>query len=418
MKNRAEPPFSIHPFPASSLVASRLLLLLSLASASCHADVKTGADILIERRLDLVRNKNVGLITNQTGRLSTGESLVDALRAHGVRVAALFNAEHGIRGQAEAGVLIPNETDSATGVPVYSLYGPNKKLERSMLNGIDLLIYDIQDVGVRYYTYINTMGLAMEAAADAGVPFIVLDRPDVLGGQLVEGPVLQDSLRSHVGMFPIPVIYGLTCGELAEMINQEKWLSGGRRADLTVVPVEGWSRAMPWDETGRIWHPPSPNIPTPGTALVYPATCYIEGTNLSEGRGTSKPFTQFGAPFLDAGAMAASLDSLGLPGVRFGATSFTPESSKLAGQLCQGVTVEIADFRTYSPVSIGLHILDFLARRYPKECQFDRKWLCFLFGSGDVLELIDGRKSVEEVLKKWSAEAKGYAEKARRYWLY
>ncbi len=418
MKNRAEPHVSPHRFPACALLVSCLLLLLSFSSASCHADVKPGADVLIERRLDLVRNKNVGLITNQTGRLSTGEFLVDALRANDVRVAALFSPEHGIRGRAEAGVLIPSETDSATGLPVYSLYGPNKRLERNMLNGIDLLIYDIQDVGVRYYTYINTMGLAMEAAAEAGVPIIVLDRPVVLGGRLVEGPVLQDSLRSFVGMYPVPIVYGLTCGELAEMINREGWLAGGRRADLTVVPMEGWSRELSWDETGLTWHPPSPNIPTQGTALVYPATCYIEGTNLSEGRGTSRPFTQFGAPFLDARAMAATLDSLGLNGVRFGATSFTPKSSKLAGQLCQAVTVEITDSRTYNPVAIGLHIVGLLSRRYPKECEFNRNWLCLLFGSVEVLDVVDGRKSVEDVVKRWSGEAKRYAERAKGYWLY
>ncbi len=259
-----------------------------MACTSCSAAVKTGADILVERRLDLVKGKQVGLITNHTGRLSTGEFLVDALRARGVHVVALFAPEHGIRGQAQAGASVQNETDSATGIPVYSLYGATTRIQQSMLKGIDLLIYDIQGLPVRFYTYLSTMGLSMEAAAEAGIPFIVLDRPDPLGGQIVDGPIMQDSLKSFVGMYPLPVVYGLTCGELAQMINRERWLSNGVQANLTVVPVEGWTRGMSWGETGLTWYPPSPNIPTAATAFVYPATCFIEGTNLSEGRGTSQ----------------------------------------------------------------------------------------------------------------------------------
>jgi uncharacterized protein YbbC (DUF1343 family) len=389
-----------------------------LACATCHAAIKTGADVLIERRLDLVKGKHVGLITNQTGRLSTGEFLLDALRARGVHVVALFGPEHGIRGQAQAGAHVENEVDSVTGIPVYSLFGRTLKPDSSMLKEIDLLIYDIQDVGVRFYTYISTMGLAMEAAAEKGIPFIVLDRPDPLGGLLVDGPILQDSLKSYIGMYPLSVVYGLTCGELAQLINREGWLSKGAKVDLTVVPMEGWTRGMSWEQTGLHWYPPSPNIPMPASALVYPATCYIEGTNLSEGRGTTRPFGQFGAPFLDSHSMVAALDSLGLPGVRFGTTMFTPSTSKLAEQVCNGVTVEITDARSYSPVTIGLHILNLLARRYPKVCEFNRKWLCQLFGSEEVLDVVDGKKNVKEVLKRWKEGESGYIGKVRGYWRY
>ncbi len=394
------------------------LSILTLLSPSCHAAMKTGADILIERRLNIVKGKNVGLITNQTGRLSTGEFLLDALRAQSVHVVALFSPEHGIRGTVEAGVPIQNETDSATGIPIYSLHGRTKKPDSSMLKGIDLLVYDVQDVGVRFYSYISTMGLAMEAAAEAGIPFVVLDRPDPLGGMLVDGPVLQDSLTSFVGMYPLPVVYGLTCGELAEMINREGWLARAVHADLTVVWMEGWTRTMSWGETGLSWSPPSPNIPAPSTSFVYPATCYLEGTNISEGRGTGRPFNQFGAPFLAVRALVAALDSLALPGVRFVPTTFTPSSSKFSGTLCQGVLVEITDARSYSPVSVGLHIVNLLARRYPGRCVFNRTTLTRLFGSGEVLEVIDGKRGVWEVLKRWKEGEKKYMEKARQYWRY
>jgi uncharacterized protein YbbC (DUF1343 family) len=400
------------------ILDAALFGVLSLGCSLLHADVKTGADILIERRLDLAKGKNIGLITNQTGRLSSGELLLDALRARGVHIVALFSPEHGIRSEAEAGASIQSDTDIATGIPIYSLFGKTQKPDSTMLKGIDLLIYDMQDVGVRFYTYISTMGLTMEAAAEAGIPFLVLDRPDPLGGVMVDGPILDDSLRSFVGMYPLPVVYGLTCGELAQMINGEKWLAKGVQAALTVVPMEGWTRGMAWSQTGLTWNRPSPNIPAPATALVYPVTCYIEGTNLSEGRGTDRPFNQFGAPFLDAPGMAAALDSLELPGVRFGTTSFTPQSSKYAGQFCYGVTVEISDPGAYRPVSVGLHIINLLAHKYPKECEFNGKWLARLFGSAEVLEVVNGKRSPEEEVERWRKGERAFVTEARIYQIY
>jgi uncharacterized protein YbbC (DUF1343 family) len=400
------------------ILGGAFLGVLGLGCSSGHTAVKTGADILIERRLDLAKGKNIGLITNQTGRLSSGELLLDALRARGVHIVALFSPEHGIRGEAEAGASIQSEPDIATGIPIYSLFGKTQKPDSTMLKGIDLFIYDMQDVGVRFYTYISTMGLTMEAAAEAGIPYLVLDRPDPLGGVMVDGPILDDSLRSFVGMYPLPVVYGLTCGELAQMINGEKWLAKGVQAALTVVPMEGWTRGMAWSQTGLTWNRPSPNIPAPATALVYPVTCYIEGTNLSEGRGTNRPFNQFGAPFLDAPGMAAALDSLELPGVRFGTTSFTPQSSKYAGQFCHGVTVEITDPRAYRPVSVGLHIINLLARKYPKECEFNRKWLARLFGSAEVLDVVNGKRSPEEEVERWRKGERAFVTEARTYQIY
>ncbi|MEK9136788.1 MAG: DUF1343 domain-containing protein, partial [Bacteroidota bacterium] len=227
----------------------------------------------MSKELNLVKGKKVGLITNHTGRLSSGQHLVDTLLAQGISVVALFGPEHGVRGEAAAGEKVGDTIDAKTGIPVFSLYGKTRTPTSDMLRDVDVLVYDIQDVGARFYTYISTMGLCMKAAIESGIPFIVLDRPNPLGGLKVEGPILEDSLKSFVGMYPIPLVYGLTCGELAMMINGEGWLATSAKADLTVVRMEGWTRSMLWDDTGLSWIRPSPNIPTPVTALVYPGTC-------------------------------------------------------------------------------------------------------------------------------------------------
>jgi uncharacterized protein YbbC (DUF1343 family) len=304
-------------------IRSVFVLLTVPAALHCQPRVSTGADVLVAEHLDLLKGKRVGLITNHTGRVSSGEFLVDVLLGKKINVVALFGPEHGIRGEAAAGDAVDDGVDDQTGIAVYSLYGATRKPTPTMLEGVDILMYDIQDVGVRFYTYISTMGLAMEAAAEHGIPFVVVDRPNPIGGLKLDGPVLIDSLRSFVGMYPIPVAYGLTCGELAVMIKSEGWLDLAK-LDLTVIWMEGWKRTMLWDDTGCPWVRPSPNIPTPATALVYPATCFIEATNVSEGRGTERPFHFIGAPFIDGGTLSGKLNALRLPGVRFSPTEFTP----------------------------------------------------------------------------------------------
>jgi len=395
-----------------------VLLALCALAFSAPARVLTGADLLVEKRMDLVAGKRVALVTNHTGRLSNGEFLLNALLKKGVRVVRLFGPEHGIRGAAGAGEAVVDTIDTETGIPVVSLYGRTQKPTPAMLADVDVMVYDIQDVGARFYTYISTMKLCMEASAENGVEFLVLDRPNPLGGLKVDGPVLEDSLKSFVGMLPIPVVYGLTCGELAEMINGERWLANGIRAKLTVVRMEGWNRSMLWEDTGLTWVPPSPNIPFPGSALAYPSTCYLEGTNLSEGRGTSRPFETVGAPFLDGVRLSSSLNALKLKGVRISPTSFTPEASKFKGEPCQGVLLEVADPAAFEPLRTALSLFKTLNSLSPGDFMINRPGFVRLMGSSQVYEMLLRGESVDKMIRSWDERAKAFGRKSRAYRVY
>lgn len=337
------------------------------------SQVLTGADRLLSDEFHLIAGKRVGLVTNHTGVLSGGKHLADALHDNPrVTLLALFGPEHGIRGEASAGSHVGDGRDSATGVTVFSLYGKTYKPTPEMLKDIDVLLFDIQDVGARFYTYISTMSYAMEAAAENGIPFVVLDRPNPITGIRIEGPIREDSLRSFVGLHPIPIVHGMTVGELARMFNGEGWLKDGVKADLHMVKMHGWKREMWYDETGLRWIPPSPNIKTLETAVVYPGTCLIEGTNLSEGRGTERPFEYIGAPFVDREMFARELNKLNLPGVRFQPVTFTPQPAigatnpKYLGIPCGGVAVNVTNRNSFQPVRTG-HSLLTTARRLFRE---------------------------------------------------
>jgi len=380
--------------------------------------VKLGADLLLEQHLSSLKEKRVGLITNHTGRLSNGEYLVDVLLSRGINVVAMFGPEHGIRGEAAAGEKVADAKDVRTGIPVFSLYGSTQKPAPAMLQDLDVLIYDIQDVGARFYTYISTMGLAMEAAAERGIPFIVLDRPNPLGGELVDGPMMEDSLRSFVGMYPLPVVYGLTCGELALMIQGEGWLGKQKGCDLAVIPMEGWRRSMRWKETELRWIPPSPNIPTPHIALIYPATCILEATNVSEGRGTDNPFATIGAPFVDGEILSGAMNGLGLPGVIFHPTSFTPTTSKFKGVRCAGVSIEVNDPSIYEPSLIAFCLLNQLRVLHPDQLTLSRPSFLRLVGSAWVYESVFRGESPEKILPNLRNAVKEYRLRSTRYHLY
>jgi len=387
------------------------LIMISTTAASVHPAVSTGADRLITDHLALLKGKRVGLVVNQTSRLSSGEFLFDALQKAGVTVSALFGPEHGIRGVAVAGEQVADGVDVQSGVSVYSLYGERNKPTAEMLKHVDVLMYDIQDVGARFYTYISTLKLCMDAAAEHQIPFIVLDRPNPLGGQ-VDGPILEDSLRSFVGIVPIPVVYGMTCGELATFMNASGWLDAGRTADLTVIWMSGWKRTMTWSDTGLPWVVPSPNIPTPETAVVYPATCFVEATNVSEGRGTLAPFFQVGAPFLSAESLAIALNARHLPGVRFAPAHFTPASSKHAGELCHGVKIEIGNRSQYRPVLTGLVIISELLAQSPDSVKLNHRWLGKLLGRGSVAGYLEKGGNPVLLEEEWEAEMSCFLKKA------
>jgi uncharacterized protein YbbC (DUF1343 family) len=381
--------------------------------------VRPGLDVLLTERLDLVMGKRVGLITNPTGVRADLTSGIDALHTQaGVTLAALFGPEHGVRGQAQAGEAVQSGTDPRTGVPAYSLYGNVRQPTAEMLRGIDILLFDIQDVGARFYTYIWTMVLAMQAAAKHGVPFVVLDRPNPIAGLAVEGPVLDRRFESFVGMYPIPVRHGMTVGELARLFNTEY----GIGAELTVVPAKGWRRELWFDQTGLPWIMPSPNMPTLETATVYPGSAFIEGTSLSEGRGTTRPCVHNGAPWIAPSLWAAEPNARGLPGVRFRPAYFAPTFSKHAGQTCGGVQLHVTDRQAFRPVATGVHLLDAARRRWPERFQWQQSGGSFsidrLAGTDALRLALNRGVPPAEIIASWDEGARSFAQIRQKYLLY
>ena len=375
--------------------------------------VSTGSTVLVESDFAHIDGKRIGLIAHQVS-VVYGEHLGDLLhRAPNVELVAMFGPEHGVRGDADAGEYVEDAIDPATGVPVYSLFGPTRQPTPEMLAGIDVLLYDLQDVGTRYYTYISTMGLAMQAAAEAGVEFVVLDRPNPLGGT-VDGGMLDTSYESFVGLYPIADVYGLTAGELATWVQAEL-LSSLETLDLTVIEMDGWTRSMRWEDTGLEWVAPSPAITTPNAALLYPTTIYFEALSLSYGRGTSRPFQVIGAPWLDPVALIADLESRGLDGIGFVETTITPAMLRdmtvepaYLGETIPAVDLIVTNNATLRPASVGVHVLDAVfaqARNAGVDPLARPEWLDQLSGS-ELLRrsLTDNPLSVEELLASQAAD--------------
>ncbi len=387
------------------------------AAPRSSAIVRPGVEVLLSDSLSLVRGRHAGLITNHTGRDRSGTPTIDLLAAHPeVELVALFSPEHGIRGRAEAGVKVESGADERTGLPIHSLYGSTRKPTAEMLQGIEVLLFDIQDVGARYYTYLSTMALAMEAAGERGIDFVVLDRPNPIGGDPVQGNVLDPGFASFVGLYPIPMRHGLTAGEFARMAVGEF----GVRVDLSVVVADGWSRTMPFGETGIPWIAPSPNMPSVESALHYLGTCLFEGTPVSVGRGTERAFQHVGAPWLDGEELAARLGELGVPDARFPAVRFTPEDpgdGKFAGTEVGGVRLEAAG-PSYDPTLAALALLVEIramsGERWSwREGHFDR-----LAGTDALRIALDAGASYGELAQGWGEGLGDYLERRERYLLY
>ena len=379
-------------------------------------DVLPGIEVLLRDSLHLVRGKRVGLITNHSGRDRSGTSTIDLLyRAPGVRLTALFGPEHGLRGVARAGESISTTTDSATGVPIYSLYGQTYAPTAEMLRDVDVLLYDIQDAGARVYTFEWTMALSAEAAAKLGKKFIVLDRPDPIRGDVVDGNVLDARFKSFVGQYAVTLRYGLTPGELLRYLVGTGKLS----ADVTVVPMRGWRRSMWWEATGIPWVAPSPNLRTVDATLLYPGTVFFEGTNATEGRGTDKPFQLIGAEWLtDAGAIARELTALGLPGVRFDSTSRTIEPGyKFAGKTIPMIELTVTERDRVRSVEVGVRLLRAIYARHRAEWQWRQQQIDRLAGTDELRRAVE-EGTVDALLAKWRAEAEQWQREARAYWLY
>jgi uncharacterized protein YbbC (DUF1343 family) len=382
--------------------------------------VTLGCERLLTTAADKIRGRRVGLITNHSGVDARLMATADQLhRSDLCQLVALYGPEHGIRGAAQDGEKIETCADPRTGVPAYSLYGATREPDPAMLESVELMLFDLQDVGARFYTYLYTMSLAMAACAKAGIPFLVLDRPNPIGAEAIAGNLLDPDFASFVGLYPIPVRYGLTIGEIARLFNAEYGLG----AELDVVWMEGWRRAAFWEDTGLPWVPPSPNMPGPETAVVYPGTCFFEGTNISEGRGTAKPFEQLGAPFIDGARLADALNEQTLPGVVFRPVFFQPAASKYAGEVCQGVQLHVLDRTVFEPLSTGFTALATVRRLYPQDFawrvpqggihNFDR-----LAGTDQIRLALDRGVSVAELVASWTEELQTFAEIRHRYLAY
>jgi len=388
--------------------------------------VKTGLDVLRQQNFEQFAGKRVGIICNHTACDKTGKHIVDLFHDSGqCQVTVIFSPEHGFRGLHADGRTINDEKDPKTGAMIFSLYGKINQPTMEMLKNVDVLIYDIQDVGARFYTYITTMSLAMESAAINGVPFVVIDRPNPIRGDITEGPVLDMNFQSFVGSHPIPIRYGLTIGELAKWINGEIFSKNDVIVDLTVIKMDGWKRSLWYDQTDLPWISPSPNMTTLETATVYPGFCLLEGTNLSEGRGTDKPFLKFGAPWIDSRQYANDLNALKLKGIRFKPISFTPVSipniaykPKYESQLCGGVEMEIIDRDNLKPVTAMLIILEKTRELYPENFAL-RQTLNRLYGSdklGNSLSV--GAPSVKTLIDDWLSDLDNFTKTSEKYHLY
>ena len=407
-----------------------ITLLISFISSNWlfaqTAAVETGVEVLRERGFDILRGKRVGLITNPTGVDSHLKSTIDILfEAPDVHLVALFGPEHGVRGDHRAGENAASYTDERTKLPVYSLYGKTRKPTPAMLKGIDALVYDLQDIGCRSYTFISTMGLAMEAAAEAKVSFVVLDRPDPLGGQKVEGCVVERDFASFLGQYPIPYVYGLSCGELARFINGEGMLTQGVNCNLTVIPMKGWKRSMTFEETGLPWVQPSPHIPTPESPEYYVATGILgELGVISEGVGYTIPFQTFAAEWIDPNLLASRMSALNIKGVMFRPISFKPLYGLFKDRMLHGVQLYITDYEAVDLMGLQFLLLQTHNNLYPNKNpfvladdsrlkQFDR-----VVGTDEVRKRFVKWMRYEDIKDYLDKDIKPFREMSKKYLLY
>ena len=398
-------------------------------------------DVFLDERVDFVKGQRIGLITNQTSVSSSSESTAELFKTHpGINLVALFGPEHGVRGDAQAGEYVPFYIDKKLDLPVFSLYGQSKKKEtdfllkidetmrtfdtedsgkypgKEMLKDIDVLIFDIQDVGTRIYTFLATMAYSMLSAAKRNISFIVLDRPNPINGVKMEGPLLEyPEYSSFVGLYPIPVRHGMTLGELAGLFN-ENYLE--HKVDLSVIPMHVWTREMWFDETSLTWINPSPNMPTLTTATVYPGQVFLEGTNISEGRGTSNPFELFGAPWIDGNNLSVELNRLGISGVFFKDVEFIPTFSKYSGERCSGCLIHVVNRENYSPFITSLHIIKTVMDIYPGTFEFHSDYFDKIMGTAKVREFLESGISIDQIVENYSKNLDEFKEKRKPYLLY
>jgi uncharacterized protein YbbC (DUF1343 family) len=414
------------PMNDRKLLGLFALLLIATAALAQTPIVKTGIEVLREHNFDILQGKRVGLITNPSGVDATLRSTIDILyHAPGVKLVALFGPEHGVRGDVAAGGFVASSTDSATGVPIFSLYGKTRKPSVEMLKGIDILLYDIQDVGCRSYTFIGTLGLAMEAAAENHIPFVVLDRPNPLSGMRVEGNIVENGFKSFVSPYPIPYIYGLTCGELARMLNGEGMLANRAKCNLTVVTMKGWKRSMGFEDTGLQWVPTSPHMPFASSPLYIAATGIIgELGTVSVGIGYTLPFHLFGAEWINPEQLSAKLSGMQIPGVLFRPITFTPFYGSLTAKQVGGVQIHITNPSIVNLLSLQFFLLEAHNQLYPSRnpllmadsahrAMFDK-----VLGSNVIRFRLAKRMMYLDVKSYLEKDVEGFRKLSKPYWLY
>ena len=400
-----------------------------------------GCENFLANHLDLVKGKRLGLITNPTGVDSQLKSLIDLFHENpDIDLVALYGPEHGVYGKVQAGEYIPFSKDKKYGLPVFSLYGQSMKpdyggpkdidesmrsfdtkedgkfLEDSMIEGVDVMIFDIQDIGTRIYTYVATMAYCMQVCAEKGIEFIVLDRPNPINGEIMEGPVLEyPEFSSFVGLYPIPVRHGMTTGELAQLFNERFFPN---KVKLAVIPMIGWKRSMWYDQTSLQWISPSPNMPTLLTATVYPGQVFLEGTNISEGRGTAAPFEIFGASWIDGQYLTENLNRLHLQGVKFLESRFTPSFSKFNGKLCNGARISVLDRNIFQPFITTLHVIKTLKDAYPKQFRFHVDYFDKIMGTAYIRRAIEKGAGISEIVREYSSQLEKFSDQRKSYLLY
>ncbi len=379
--------------------------------SSAASPVLNGIDVLVAEGFERLRGKRVGLLTNHTGRSRSGATTIDLLyEAASHELVALFSPEHGIRGTLDSDV--PSSTDAVTDLPVYSLYGDTRRPAPDQLAELDVVVIDLQDIGARFYTYATTMAYLMEEAARADVEVIVLDRPNPIDGLHVEGPLLDEGTESFTAYFRMPIRHGSTLGELARLFNVEATIG----ASLSVVPMQGWRRSLWFDATGLPWINPSPNMRSLTQATLYPGIGAIETSNLSVGRGTDKPFEQIGAPWIDGASLAAELNERAIPGIRFYPVTFTPTTSRYAGEDCEGVRMLILDRQALRPVRVGIEVASVLTRMYPAEFEVERA--SRLLRSAETLKRIRLGEDPQAIARSWAADEAAWRKLRAPYLLY
>ena len=407
-------------------IFSLLTVLLCSGLQAQKITIKTGIEVLKDQHFECLKGKRVGLITNPTGVDNTMHSTIDILyNAPEVNLVALYGPEHGVRGDVHAGDHVSDLKDATTGLPVYSLYGKTRKATPDMLKEIDVLVYDIQDIGCRSFTYISTMGLAMEAAAENGKEFIVLDRPNPLGGLKIEGNLTEDDCTSFVSQFKIPYLYGLTCGELALMLNGERMLKGGVQCQLHVVKMKGWKRKMDYTQTGLQWVPSSPHIPHAHSAFFYPVSGILgELGYVSIGVGYTIPFQMFAAPWMNAHHLATKLNALELPGVIFRPIYLKPFYSVGKGEQLQGVQVHLTDVQKAPLAEIQFRLMETVAELWPERAVFDHADK----GRFNMFDKVSGSKQIRtrfsqnnrwaDISDYWYKDVESFRQLSKKYYLY